>query len=364
MSEQYSKWGPKFNHYIKDSSAREEKAFSDYLESREITSVAHGGLLPLSILETMLVIGKNIDQTSYQRRGTFLPVLLTTLRQYKELNPSSHVIHTICIAILMEMDVLEDLVENRCRGPCCAAWGFIQALADRALYFITQTPLSTNLARVPTYFGVESLGMDIFPRVGGLSSEDLDFLLMTLWNDRCRLTTLIKRRMLPGLSALLFTTGHMMLYLGASRSAERWVPLQDLISRLILFGSQHILEERRLLQFVWAQRMDLGLMQDTSCVDEKDSRAVVRAYIDMFRPSSNEDRRSLLDTMWMEPSSILFQFACSHASTMAPNLLLEIQLVAIERLWLELDEERSGHTTVSQSYEIITYVLDILQVMW
>ncbi|KAG8701818.1 hypothetical protein FRC09_005116 [Ceratobasidium sp. 395] len=383
MDEKHSKWGPKFNHYIKASSAREEKAFNDYLESREITSVAHGGLLPLSLLETMLAVGKNIDQTSYHQRRTFLPLLLTTLRQYGELNSGPHVIHTICIAALVGVEMLEDLVENRnrCQGPCCADLEFMEALADRALYFITQTPLSIGLAQPPTYFGVESLSADIFPSVGGLSYEDLDFLLMTLWNDRCRLTGLVKRGMLPGLSALLFAVCHMMMcseslrYLRflpeltlvlthiPGRSTRKWVMLQDLIARLILFESRSILEERRLLQFVWSQRITKDRVHD-SCVDEKDSRAIVRAYTDMFRPSSNEARLSLLQTMWIEPSSILFQFVCSHAGTKAPDLLPEIQQVAIERLWLELDEEKDGYATVSQSHDIIVYSLDIFAITW
>ncbi|KAG8737361.1 hypothetical protein FRC12_017169, partial [Ceratobasidium sp. 428] len=325
----------------------------------------------------MLAVGKNIDQTSYHQRRTFLPLLLTTLRQYGELNSGpifeyyygylciQHVIHTICIAALVGVEMLEDLVENRnrCQGPCCADLEFMEALADRALYFITQTPLSIGLAQPPTYFGVESLSADIFPSVGGLSYEDLDFLLMTLWNDRCRLTGLVKRGMLPGLSALLFAVCHMMMCSESLRSTRKWVMLQDLIARLILFESQSILEERRLLQFVWSQRITKDRVHD-SCVDEKDSRAIVRAYTDMFRPSSNEARLSLLQTMWIEPSSILFQFVCSHAGTKAPDLLPEIQQVAIERLWLELDEEKDGYATVSQSHDIIVYSLDIFAITW
>ncbi|KAG8765223.1 hypothetical protein FRC12_007616, partial [Ceratobasidium sp. 428] len=49
---------------------------------------------------------------------------------------------------------------------------------------------------------------------------------------------------------------------------------------------------------------------------------------------------------------------------MMPELLPEVEQAAIERLWLELDEEKNGCATVSHSVDTITYALDIFEIMW
>jgi hypothetical protein len=86
MKKEHPRWGPILSRYVDAFDERIDAAFENYMTSRETTSLAYDGLVPLSLLETMLAVGENMHITDYQHGENSLSVLMATIRQYTELN--------------------------------------------------------------------------------------------------------------------------------------------------------------------------------------------------------------------------------------------------------------------------------------
>jgi hypothetical protein len=72
--------------------------------------------------------------------------------------------------------------------------------------------LKNNLSYVSICLGCMPPNGDAFTHVGGLSYGDVDFLLMTLWNDRRSIIALSNHGLLPGFAAFLFTLCEMTIF--------------------------------------------------------------------------------------------------------------------------------------------------------
>ncbi|KAG8730149.1 hypothetical protein FRC10_003037 [Ceratobasidium sp. 414] len=222
MGGEHPKWGPDFNQYFEEFEHQLNKAFHNYMLSRETTSIAHNGLLPLSLLETMLTVGDNIHKLEYQHGEKSLTVLMATIRRYTELNKSRifdyyygylcmrHVMRAICIGMLIGGKMLESFLNHL--DPSMETVEATAMLGETAFDMMTQAFLKNDVSYVASCLGFKPPDWNIaFTGAGGLNIDDVEFLIMMLWNNRCQLITLIEHGMLPGFPALLFTLCEMTM---------------------------------------------------------------------------------------------------------------------------------------------------------
>ena len=84
MGKEHSQWGPRLTRYISEFDDRLDAALEDYMSSRENTSLARQGLVPLPLLEMTLAVGENMHKLGFKHGNNTLPVLMATIRQYSE----------------------------------------------------------------------------------------------------------------------------------------------------------------------------------------------------------------------------------------------------------------------------------------
>lgn len=85
MDGEHPQWGPNKDNYISTFNDRINTAYDNYLSSRETTAVAHQGLIPLPLLETMLAVGENLHKIGFQHGSHSLTILTETIRRYSKL---------------------------------------------------------------------------------------------------------------------------------------------------------------------------------------------------------------------------------------------------------------------------------------
>ncbi|KAG9121359.1 hypothetical protein FRC07_002705, partial [Ceratobasidium sp. 392] len=352
MGGEHPKWGLDFDQYFQKFERRLNKAFDNYMSSKETTSVAHDGLPPLSLIETMLTVGDNMHKLEYQHGEKALTVLMATVRRYTEIHNSGifdyyygylcmrHIMRMICIGTLIEGGTLEEFLSDL--DPKLHTVEATVELAGTAFSLMTQALLKEDIFYV------------------GLSFEDVEFLTMTLWSNRRRLITLIKHGMLPGFPALLFTLCEMAVLSKSPGSTKKWTQLQDILIRAYLVGT---MEERKTLRhlslYAHTQIEDHNLIGD-SRTDEEDACTIAQAYVEMFDPIRNPDK-SLAPVMLLDIANILFQFV---DALLTPNLEEWTPKVAwggLERIWLEIDRESGGPMAPPRRGFTRRYAADIFQ---
>ncbi|KAG8737845.1 hypothetical protein FRC10_007598 [Ceratobasidium sp. 414] len=319
------------------------------MTSQETTSVAHDGLLPLSVLETMLTVGENMHKIEYQHGERSLPVLVVTVRRYTELNETGifnyyygylcmrHIMRTVCIGTLIESETLDGFLDNL--DPSLESMETSEMLAEEAFEQMTKALLKDNLSYVSICLGCMPPKGDAFTHVGGLSYEDVEFLLVTLWKDRRSIMVLSDHGMLPGFPALLFTLYEMTIFSKAPNSAKRWTQLQDIILRFYMVATPQERQTMRHLSLaIHSQILRHRLVCDFT-TDEEDARNVVLAYCDMFHPLLSE---GLAPVMMLDISSVLFQFVDCMLTPNLADCIPKTVWGGLERLWLEFDREKGG----------------------
>ncbi|KAG9095041.1 hypothetical protein FS749_011208 [Ceratobasidium sp. UAMH 11750] len=351
MWAEHPKWGPDFDQYMEEFEDRFDKAFDNYVSSRETTSVAHDGLLPLSLLETMLTVGDNMHKVDYQHGEKSLTVLMATTRRYTELNKNGifeyyygylcmrHLMRTVCIGTLIESKVLDKFLNDL--DPDLDVVEATLALAEVAYDLMTQALLKNDLAYVGLCLGFKPPSWDVFQCVGGLSFDDVDFLIMTLWKNRQRLIALIECGMVPGFPALLFTLCQMTMFSKAPGRTKKWIQFQEIILRAYLAGTKDERITMRQLALHADMQMKEYKLVGNSKTDPEDARTVVRAYAGMFRPVWNHDK-SLAPTVMLDISNILFQYVSSLLTSDLADCIPQVAWSGLERIWLEFDRESDG----------------------
>ncbi|KAG8773476.1 hypothetical protein FRC12_002518 [Ceratobasidium sp. 428] len=366
MKQDHPKWGPNLDRYLKIFDDRVEKAFDNYMTSQETTSVAHDGLLPLAVLETMLTVGENMHITEYQHGENSLPILMATIRRYTELTETGifnyyygylcmrHIMRTVCIGTLIECKMLDDFLD--CLDPGLDSLDVGWMLAEEALKQMTMALPKNGPREMSMCLGCTSPNGDAFTQVGGLSYDDIEFLVMTLWKDRRSIIVLESSVMLPGFSVLLFTLCQMTILSKSPSSTKKWAQLQDMILRFYTVASdieRRVMRELALVLYEETLKYELAYDYTT---DEEDARNVVQAYTDMFRPASSEE---LAPIMMLDISNMLSQFV---DRLITPNLVDCISKVAwggLERLWLEFDREKDGFMAARRHGFTRRYASDI-----
>ncbi|KAG9084997.1 hypothetical protein FRC07_013488, partial [Ceratobasidium sp. 392] len=166
MKRDHLKWGPKFPRYFNSLDDRLESAFNDYVDSKENTSVAHEGLMPLSLLETTLSVGENMHRIDYQHGEKSLPVLMTTIRRYTELNDTGifhyyygylcirHIIRAICIGTLIESESLDDFLDEL--DPEFETAEASKILAFEAIEHMTDALFTKDVSQIAKCLGYDS----------------------------------------------------------------------------------------------------------------------------------------------------------------------------------------------------------------
>ncbi|KAG8771279.1 hypothetical protein FRC12_003713 [Ceratobasidium sp. 428] len=367
--EEHPKWGLELDGYMSEFDNRFDKAFNNYMSAQETTGIAHDGLIPLSTLETMLTIGDNMHKVNYQHGEKSLPVLMATIRRYTELEDSGifeyyygylcmrHLMRTVCIGTLIESIVLERFLNDL--DPNMDAVEATSALAEVAFDLMTQALMKGDLSYVGLCLGLKPPSWDVFQCVGGLSFDDVDFLITVIWENRQRLITLIDHGMLAGFPALLFTICQMTNWSKTPESKKKWPQLQEIILRSYLAGVKDERITMRQLALTVHMRMDdYNLVGDYS-TDPDDAYIVARTYSAMFHPVWNRDG-SLASIILLDISNLLFRYVTSLLTADLADCIPTVAQAGLERLWLELDRERDGFMAAPRRGFTRKYASDIL----
>ncbi|KAG8700812.1 hypothetical protein FRC08_004434 [Ceratobasidium sp. 394] len=203
-----------------------------------------------------------------------------------------------------------------------------------------------------------------FRCVGGLSFDDANFLLVTIWESRRHFIPLVNRGMLPGLSALLLTLYRMYqveLLPSAPSSNKYWIQLQDVLFRFLLVGTGY--ERQQLVPFFnfVLTEMRVPRISAATQTDKTDVRAIVRAYANLFRYSRSnvESPASAVD---IATSLLLFRNVYHYVVSHKPvRYLPEAAWAGLERLWMELDTEYNDTITSAQCSLIVLSATIIYQ---
>ncbi|KAG9108152.1 hypothetical protein FRC07_008514, partial [Ceratobasidium sp. 392] len=351
MWDEHPKWGPEFDQYMDEFEDRFNEAFDNYVSARETKGIAHDGLLPLSLLETMLTVGDNMHKVDYQHGEKSLTVLMATIRRYTELNKNGifeyyygylcmrHLMRTICIGTLIESKVFEAFLNDL--DPDMDAVEATDALAQVAFDLMTQALMKNDLAYVGLCLGFKPPSWDVFQCVGGLSFDDVDFLITTIWKNRQRLVALIQHGMLVGFPALLFTLCQMTLFSKAPESTKKWAQLQEIILRCYLVGVREEQITLRQLALSADLHMTKHDLVGNSKTDPEDAHVIIRAYTRVLRPLWDHNN-SVASILPLDISNILFRYVDSLLTSELADCIPEVARVGLERIWLELDRETDG----------------------
>ncbi|QRV92180.1 hypothetical protein RhiJN_20198 [Ceratobasidium sp. AG-Ba] len=248
---EHPKWGPDFDTYLEVFERRFDQALKDYLASREVTSVAHDGLIPLAVLETMLSIGDNMHKLQYQHGDRSLPVLMDIVMRYTELNDSfgifdyyygylcmRHIMRTICIGTLLGSGTLEGFLNQI--DPKTHVVDPTGVLAEEAFDQLSEYLFKNDVSYIAVGMGLQSPNWDhaLTCVGGGLNFDDVQFLILALWKNRRQLITLIERGMVPGFPALLFVLTEMTMLSKVLDSIKQWDKLQEILLRAYIVGTR------------------------------------------------------------------------------------------------------------------------------
>ncbi|CUA67617.1 hypothetical protein RSOLAG22IIIB_07480 [Rhizoctonia solani] len=208
---------------------------------------------------------------------------------------------------------------------------------------------SENTAVIENLLGILSQGGRAFVIDGGLSYDDVEFLILTLWKDRKSLLLLRSCGLLPGLPALLFVLGEMTILSKSSIIQRPWLALEDIIFRCYI-GDTNNLERTILRQLcVYIESYVLNRYRaisiDYEPADKEDPRIVAEAYCTVFTPPME---LSLAPIVQLDIATMLFRWVLellgwqSRGPLVGEDLVPHVIKSAMARLTLEIDREVSG----------------------
>jgi hypothetical protein len=115
----------------------------------------------------------------------------------------------ICVGTLLENSVLQDFLGEL--DPELDSLLVTYELADRALQQMHKALCTRDYVKIAMIMGCGPPNGDAFPTIGGLSYDDVDLLVLTLWKDRHAIITIGEHGLLPGLGVLLFVLCEMTI---------------------------------------------------------------------------------------------------------------------------------------------------------
>ncbi|KAG9079023.1 hypothetical protein FS749_008903 [Ceratobasidium sp. UAMH 11750] len=351
MKKDHPRWGPNISRYVDTFEDQIHLAYDNYINSREITSEVYEGLAPLPVLESTLAVCENMHKEGFQHGENSIPVIMKAIRRYTELHEHGifgyyygflcvrHLMRMVCIGTLIETSVLEEFLDSL--DPKEDSLQVTHKLAERALERMHDALTTRNFMEIVTILGCLSAGGGAaFPTLGGLTYDDVGFLIRTFWKDRRAIITIGNRGLLPGLGVLLFVLSEMnAVSPTALRFGESWTQMQELMLRyyLVASGSERAIL-RQLTRFIDQTLLQKG--KDTEYPNyQEDAREVIQAYSDMIYSPLNPN---LAQIMLLDTAYILFRFIDSLCTTRVEDSIPMAISAALERIWLEIDRERIG----------------------
>ncbi|KAB5590984.1 Zf-MYND domain-containing protein [Ceratobasidium theobromae] len=330
MKEEHARWDPSRSQYSQDFEKRLEDSFDKYLAKKETTSEAPDNLIPLSLLEITLAVGENMHKVGFHSADQVFPILVSTIREYTKVHKGGifdhyygflcvrHLIRMVCIGVMTQNGTFEDFLRAMDKQmPWQAVTG---ALSKGSLDILTDALATENLMNVAELIGCAwSARGNAFEVNGGLSYQNVAFLVEVLYKARAAIIPLRKAGLLPGLPGLLFVL-HQMTIFGLGKMPPN---------------------------FAYGQIMQQGLADDEfSPCDESDARVAIEAYIELLSPP--ELNLNLAPVMLLDISAILFRWVFGILTSMGRRRVLHEELVpdvikaGLARLWLEIDREWDG----------------------
>ncbi|KAG9121360.1 hypothetical protein FRC07_002706 [Ceratobasidium sp. 392] len=349
MKKEHPRWGPNISRYVDTFEDQIHLAYDNYVHSREITSEVYEGLAPLQVLESTLAVCENMHKEGFQRGENSIPVIMKAIRRYTELHEHGmfsyyygflcvrHLMRMVCIGTLLQASVLEDFLDDL--DPREDSIDVTHKLAERALEEMHDNLITRDFMKIIESLGVLSSDKPVaFPTLGGLSYDDVDFLVPTLWKDRRAIITIGNRGLLPGLGVLLFVLCEMTT-VSPNMDYDNWSKMQELMLRYYLVAPN---SERAILRQLtrFIDQTLLSLDKDTEYPRyQEDAREVIQAFSDMIHSPSNPN---LAQVMLLDTAYILFRFIESLCTPRVEEYIPIAIGAALERIWLECDRERTG----------------------
>ncbi|CAE6430182.1 unnamed protein product [Rhizoctonia solani] len=351
-------WGPPLSEYMPTFENRLTESFDKFITNQESISEALNDLIPLNLLETTLAVGENMHKVGFQHGDKVFPVLLSTIRKYTNLHKGGifdyyygflcirHLIRMVCIGAMRQCKRLDKFLNNIGSD---APWQEVtEDLAASTLESMITVLCSENAAVVENLLGMLSRSGHAFVVDGGLSHEDVEFLIQTLWKDRKSLISLRVCGLLPGLPAMLFVLSEMTVLSKNSVIKRPWLALEDLIFRCYIGDTNN--PEREILRqlcvyiesFVLSRYHAISI--DYVPADKEDPRIVAEAYCAVFTPPME---LSLAPIIQLDIATMLFRWVLEllgwkKGPLAGEDLVPHIIKSAMARLTLEIDREWSG----------------------
>ncbi|CAE6533086.1 unnamed protein product [Rhizoctonia solani] len=359
---QQPEWGPTLHEYMPVFEERLGESLDKYMANEEAVFEVPNDLIPLNLLETALAVGENMHKVGFQRGDKVFPVLVSAIRGYTKLHKGGifghyygflcvrHLIRMVCISAMRQckrFDIFLAGVQSD------APWQDVtESLAASSLDSMIAVLCSENTAVIENLLGILSQGGRAFVIDGGLSYDDVEFLILTLWKDRKSLLLLRSCGLLPGLPALLFVLGEMTILSKSSIIQRPWLALEDIIFRCYI-GDTNNLERTILRQLcVYIESYVLNRYRaisiDYEPADKEDPRIVAEAYCTVFTPPME---LSLAPIVQLDIATMLFRWVLellgwqSRGPLVGEDLVPHVIKSAMARLTLEIDREVSGPMT-------------------
>ncbi|CAE6491854.1 unnamed protein product [Rhizoctonia solani] len=371
-------WGSTLAQYMDTFEDRIETSFSQYLQGKEITIQPSNDLIPLSLLETTLAAGENMNKIGFHSGAQIFAVLMSTIRGYVDRHPGDmfehyygflcvrHLIRMVCIGIIRRHGSLDTFLSKMRRD---FPWNKVTALLSEASHDIMHNSLAANNeAGTLRLLGFSQTTRSAFADDGGLTTEDIEFLINVLWESRKSILPLRFKGLLPGFPVFLFLLYNLTRYPDLLELERPWLMVQDLVQRCYLGNSSTY--ERNILRQVsrWIHDKVSGqygfvVQLDYAPVDDEDARAVVNAYSDLLTPPIP---LSLAPIMLLDVSTTMFRWISYMLTNPQPRrpaldkLAPIASKAAFERLWLEIDREWDGPMANNRRGFTRTYAMDIL----
>ncbi|CAE7107942.1 unnamed protein product [Rhizoctonia solani] len=371
-------WGPTRTQYMDTFEDRIEASFSQYLQCKEITIQTSNDLIPVSLLETTLAVGENMNKVGFQSGAQIFSVLMSTIKGYVKLHPSDmfehyygflcvrHIIRMVSIGILRRHGSLETFL-GEIQRDC--PWNRVTARLSEASHDIIHTSLASNdQVNTLLLLGFSHVTWSAFADDGGLTMNDVGFLIEALWESRKSILPLRFKGLLPGFPVFLFLLYNLTQYNDMKEIERPWLKVQDLVQRCYLGDSNTY--ERNVLRQVsrWIHdkvsgKYDFVLQLDYVPVDDDDAHAVVQAYSNLLAPPIP---LSLAPIMLLDVSMTMYRWISYMLKNPQPRRPALDKLApiaakaALERLWLEIDRERDGPMANNRRSFTRTYAMDAL----
>ncbi|KAF8698334.1 hypothetical protein RHS03_07689, partial [Rhizoctonia solani] len=370
-------WGPGILSYMDTFEDRIEASLGRYLQRKEIVIQTSNDLIPLSLLETTLAVGENMHKVGFQSGSQIFAVLMSTIRGYAKLHKGDmfeyyygflcvrHLIRMVCIGIIQRDGSWDSFLKTiQPDYP----WNRVTRLISEGSHNIMHRTLMLNSSEATLkLLGFSKTTSSVFADAGGLTTEDIEFLIDLLWGSRKSVLPLCFKGLLPGFPVFLFLLYNMTDYTDLLDVVPLWLEVQDLVQRCYLADSSTY--ERNILRQVsrWIHDKVSGPFRTVALdyvpVDDDDARAVVKAYSDLLSPPIP---LSLAPVMLLDVSMTMYRWISYMLTNPQPRRRALDKLApiaakaALERLWLEIDREKDGPMANNRRGFARTYAFDVL----